>query len=60
MNGMTNGFSSIAANEFNPPGDGLAAAERSSTDTTPRTRSRLTKSQSKLKHRSKRTAGSSH
>jgi hypothetical protein len=57
MNGMSNGVSAIAANEFNPPGDGLAAAERSSTDATPRTRSRLTKSQSKLKHRSKRIAG---
>jgi hypothetical protein len=56
MNGMTDGFSSIAANEFNFPRDGFAEAERSSTDTTPRTRSRSKKSQSKLKHRSKRIA----
>jgi hypothetical protein len=60
MNGMTDGFSSIAANEFSHPGDGFAAAERSSTDTTPRTRSRSTKSKSKVKHRSKRTAGAPH
>jgi hypothetical protein len=60
MNGMTDGFSSIAANEFNPPGDGFAAAEQISTDTTPRTRSRSKKSQSKLRHRSKRTAGAPH
>ena len=59
MNGMTDGFSSIAVNEFNFPRDGFAEAERSSTDTTPRTRSRSKKSQSRLKHRSKRIAGRS-
>ena len=57
MDGMSNGFSSIAANAFDSPSDGLAAAARSSTDTTPRTRSRSTKSRSKVKHPSKRTAG---
>ena len=56
MYGMTDGFSSIAANAFNSPGDAFDAAERSSTNTTPRTRSRSTKSRSKVKHRSKRIA----
>ena len=60
MDGMSNGFSSIAANAFDSPSDGLAAAARSSTDTTPRTRSRSTKSRSKVKHPSKRTAGARH
>ena len=57
MYGMTDGFSSLAGNEFNSQGDAFDAAERSSTSTTLRTRLRSTKSKSKVKHRSRRTAG---
>ncbi len=59
MNGMGNGFSSVAANEFSPSGDGFAAAlaepERRSTKTMTRTRSRSAKSKSR--HRLQRVAG---
>jgi hypothetical protein len=60
MYGMTDGFSSIAPNASNPRGDAFDAAERSATDTTPRARSKSTKSRSKVKHRSKRTAAAPH
>ncbi len=60
MYGMTDGFSPLAGNQFNPQGDAFDAAERSSTSTTLRTRLRSTKSKSKVKHRSRRTAGAPH
>jgi hypothetical protein len=63
MNGMSDGSSSFGWGESNLPSDpfaaALAAADWSSTDTTPRTRSKSTKSQSKLKQRSKRAKGAS-
>ena len=64
MNGMNDGSSSFYGNEFHfmsdPFAAALAAAEWSSTDTTPRTRSKATKPRFKVKPRSKRTKVASH
>ena len=56
MDGLSDGFSSIAANGFGPAAGAFVAAEQTSTDTTPRIRSKSTKSRSKAKNRTKRTS----